>query len=70
MEIDMNNNNTVVELPFQLQNLIDQMLNKNDNLYVRGNFRSRLDQINKSIDQAIKKYDNEHMINNISKNRK
>ena len=71
METNMNNDNdTSAELPFQIQNLIDQMLNKSDNLYIRGNFRSRLGQIAKSIDQAIKKYDNELMVTNISKNRK
>jgi hypothetical protein len=71
METNMKNDNDVgVELPFQVQSLIDQMLNKNDNLYIRGNFRSRLGQITKSVDQAIKKYDNELMVTNISKNRK
>jgi len=72
METNMkNDNNDVdVELPFQVQNLIDQMLNKSDNLYIRGNFRSRLGQITKAVDQAIKKYDNELMVTNISKNRK
>jgi hypothetical protein len=64
------NNDVDVELPFQVQNLIDQMLNKSDNLYIRGNFRSRLGQITKAVDQAIKKYDNELMVTNISKNRK
>lgn len=71
METNMNNDNdTSAELPFQVQNLIDQMLNKSDNLYIRGNFRSRLGQIAKAVDQAIKKYDNELMVTNISKNRK
>ncbi|NDB59275.1 hypothetical protein EB001_12625 [bacterium] len=65
-----NDNDVGVELPFQVQSLIDQMLNKNDNLYIRGNFRSRLGQITKAVDQAIKKYDNELMVTNISKNRK
>ena len=71
METNMKNDNDVgVELPFQVQSLIDQMLNKNDNLYIRGNFRSRLGQIAKAVDQAIKKYDNELVVTNISKNRK
>ena len=65
-----NDNDTSAELPFQVQNLIDQMLNKSDNLYIRGNFRSRLEQIAKAVDQANKKYDNELMVTNISKNRK
>ena len=71
METNMKNDNVIgVELPFQVQNLIDQMLTKSDNVYIRGNFRSRLGQINMAIDQSIKKYDNELMVTNISKNKK
>ena len=71
METNMNNDNdTSAELPFQVQNLIDKMLKKSDNLYIQGNFRSRLGQIAKAVDQANKKYDNELMVTNISKNRK
>lgn len=46
-------------VPFQLQNIIDGMLNKKDNVYVRGNYRSRLDIIRSEIDKAIRVYDNE-----------
>jgi len=53
-----------VELPFQVQSLIDQMLNKRDNIYVRGNFRSRLDQMRMVVNEAIKKYDTELMLAN------
>lgn len=53
-----------VELPFQVQSLIDQMLNKKDNIYVRGNFRSRLDQMRMAVNEAIKKYDTELMLAN------
>ena len=53
-----------VELPFQVQSLIDQMLNKRDNIYVRGNFRSRLDQMRRVVNEAIKKYDTELMLAN------
>jgi uncharacterized protein HemX len=53
-----------VELPFQVQSLIDQMLNKKDNIYVRGNLRSRLDQMRMAVNEAIKKYDNELMLAN------
>jgi Fic family protein len=54
MSKDANNN-----VPFQVQNIIDSMLNGKDNVYVRGNYRSRLDIIRSEIDKAIKKYDNE-----------
>lgn len=40
------------------------MLNKRDNIYVRGNFRSRLDQMRMVVNEAIKKYDTELMLAN------
>ena len=48
------------------------MLDKNENVYVRGNFRSRLDVIRDVINQSIKKYDNELLVANTtgSNNRK
>ena len=46
-------------VPFQVQHLIDSMLNTRDNVYLRGNFRGRLDYIREQIDAAIRKYDNE-----------
>jgi hypothetical protein len=47
------------DLPFQVSHLIDQLLNKSDNIHVRANFRNRLDSIRREIDKSIKKYDNE-----------
>lgn len=61
MRIDMKHN---VELPFQVQSLIDQMLNKKENVYIRGNFRGRLDEMRAVLNEAIKKYDNELMLAN------
>lgn len=49
-----------IEVPFQVQNLIDQMLNKKEDIYIRGNFRSRLDQIRTALNESIKKYDAEY----------
>lgn len=46
-------------VPFQVQHLIDSMLGIKDNVYVRGNLRTRLDIIRNEIDIAIKKYDRE-----------
>lgn len=46
-------------VPFQIQNLIDSLLNKKDNVYIRGNYRARLDEINREISKAIRKYDDE-----------
>ena len=46
-------------VPFQVQSVIDQMLNPKDNVHLRGNFRLRLAQIQTEIDKAIAKYDQE-----------
>lgn len=55
------------DIPFQVETLIQQMLDKNENLYVRGNFRARLDSIREAINISIKKYDNELMLINTTK---
>jgi hypothetical protein len=52
----MNKPNNV---PYQVQQIIEGLLNTRDNVYVRGNYRMRLDEIKLVIEQAIKKYDNE-----------
>lgn len=58
-----------IEIPFQVENLIKQMLDKADNVYVRGNFRSRLDHIREVINQSIKKYDTElYMADSMGRN--
>ena len=46
-------------VPFQLQYLIDGMLNKKDSVYIRNNYRIRLDAIRLEIDKAISKFDEE-----------
>jgi hypothetical protein len=46
-------------IPFQVEHLIKSMLNKGDNLYVRGNFKTRLMHLQEVIDKAIKSYDSE-----------
>lgn len=57
---------TQANVPFQVQHLIDSMLNNRDNVYLRGNFRSRLDYIREQINTAVKKYDNEVLLANAS----
>ena len=57
-------------VPFQVQNLIDSMLNNKDNVYLRGNFRGRLDYIREQIDLAINKYDREVMLKDAEKSNK
>lgn len=55
---------TQANVPFQVQHLIDSMLNNKDNVYLRGNFRTRLDYIREQITAAISKYDREVMLSN------
>jgi hypothetical protein len=52
----MNNNN---EVPFQVEQLINNLLNKQENVYIRQNYRQRLVSIQEALDKALKKYDNE-----------
>jgi hypothetical protein len=61
---------TQANVPFQVQNLIDSMLNNKDNVYLRGNFRGRLDYIREQIDLAINKYDREVMLKDAEKSNK
>lgn len=61
----MNNNketSSQANVPYQVQHLIDSMLNKNDNIHLRGNFRGRLDHIREQINKAILKYDTDVML--------
>ena len=57
------------EIPFQIEHLINSLLNKNDNVHVRGNYRDRLIDIKNAIDNAVKKYDNEAYITKVGKKR-
>jgi hypothetical protein len=62
---------TQANVPFQVQNLIDSLLNEKDNVHLRGNFRGRLVYIQEQIESAIKKYDHEVILaSNTEKNKK
>jgi hypothetical protein len=52
------------EVPFQIEHLINSLLNKKENIHIRGNYRQRLVNIQEALDKAIKKYDNELYISN------
>lgn len=58
------------EVPFQIENLINSILNKNENVYIRGNYRQRLVNIQEAIDKAIRLYDNELYIANAGKKKR
>ena len=57
------------EVPFQIEHLINSLLNKNENVHIRGNYRQRLETIKEAIDKALCLYDNEAYISK-SKRRK
>lgn len=57
------------EVPFQIEHLINSLLNKDENVHIRGNYRHRLETIKDAIDKAIKKYDNEAYITKVGKKR-
>lgn len=52
------------EVPFQIEHLINSLLNKKENIYIRQNYRHRLVTIQEALDKAIKKYDNELLLSN------
>ena len=47
------------EVPFQIEHLINSLLNKKENVHIRGNYRQRLVNIQEALDKAIRLYDNE-----------
>ena len=58
------------EVPFQIEHLINSLLNKKESVYIRGNYRQRLVSIQEALDKALKKYDNELLIANSQGKRK
>jgi hypothetical protein len=57
-------------VPFQVQHLIDSMLSQRDNVYLRVNYRARLDFIREQINGAIKKYDDEVALSSLGTKKK
>lgn len=57
------------EVPFQIEYLIKSLLNKSENVHLRGNYRERLVNIKDAIDKAVKMYDNEAYISKSGKKR-
>jgi hypothetical protein len=66
----MNKNHQNPNVPFQLQNIIDGMLNETDSVFVRMNYRMRLNEIRLAIDAAIKTYDNDLALKESNQKRK
>lgn len=57
-------------IPFQVQNLIDNMLSRTERDHVRDNYRVRLESIRDAIDSSLRKYKNDDMIQSHSTKRK
>lgn len=56
-------------IPFQVENLIRNMMDKNERPHIRDNYRNRLEAIKSAIDQSIRKYDNDAMMHGGGKKR-
>lgn len=56
-------------IPFQVQNLIDSMMNKSERQHIRDNYRMRLESIRDSIDTSLRKYKNEDAMFPVKKKR-
>ena len=56
-------------IPFQVQSLIDSMMNKTERQHVRDNYRVRLESIRDTIDASLKKYKTEDTMFNVKKKR-
>ena len=57
------------DIPFQIENIINNLVNQKENVHLRQNYRQRLVNIQEAIDKALKKYDNELYISNTRKKR-
>lgn len=47
------------DIPFQIENIINSLVNQKESVHLRQNYRQRLVNIQEAIDKALKKYDNE-----------
>ena len=54
-------NDETHNIPFQVQNLIDQMMDKKEKSHIRDNYRMRLESIRDSIDASLRKYKNDDL---------
>lgn len=56
-------------IPFQVQSLIDSMMNKTERSHIRDNYRVRLESIRDAIDNSLRKYKNDDAMFNVRKKR-
>jgi hypothetical protein len=57
------------DIPFQIENIINNLVNQKESVHLRQNYRQRLVTIQEAIDKALKKYDNELYMANTRKKR-
>lgn len=57
------------EVPFQIEHLVKSLLNKEESVHLRQNYRQRLETIRDTIDKSLKKFDNELYATNTRKKR-
>jgi len=55
------------DIPFQVEHIINSLLNQKESVHLRQNYRQRLVSIQEALDKAIKKYDNELYMSNTRK---
>ena len=46
-------------IPFQVESIIKNLLDPKENIYIRSNYRQRLDIIREEISKAVEMYDKE-----------
>lgn len=47
------------DIPFQVEHIINNLLDKKESVHLRQNYRQRLVSIQESVDKALRSYDNE-----------
>jgi metal-responsive CopG/Arc/MetJ family transcriptional regulator len=57
------------EVPFQIEHLINNLLNQKESVHIRQNYRQRLETIRDAIEKSVRKFDNELYMSNTRKKR-
>jgi hypothetical protein len=59
-----------LSLPFQVENLINNLLDKKQSVYIRNNYRQTLSNIKEEVEKALRKFDNEYVAANNEEKKK
>lgn len=46
-----------LSLPFQVESLINNMMDEKQSVYIRSNYRNTLDNISRAVDKAVRHFD-------------